>query len=197
MYRGKSAVDRSICVFDASMDQFIRDRRALAHDLRHAIHRQRIEPRICSRNSSQVRVNWSGFEALLRWHSPTRGLVSPAEFIPIAEENGLIIEIDQWVLQHSCKLLATISVVATACSQYFGARPFASRNLVNQIRATLLKSGISPARLELEVTETALVHDLNRALHNLRQIKALGISIAMDDFGTGYSSLSLSQFIPV
>jgi diguanylate cyclase (GGDEF)-like protein len=194
MYRGKSAVDRSVCVFDASMDQFIRNRRALAHDLRRAIVDDELtldlQPQVGSSAGEVV-----GFESLLRWHSPSRGMVSPAEFIPIAEENGLIIEIDKWVLQRSCRLLAQYAWLPRLAVN-ISARAICQSNLVNEIRATLLESGISPARLELEVTETALVHDLTRALHNLRQIKALGISIAMDDFGTGYSSLSLLNSFP-
>lgn len=194
MYRGKSEQELSICIFDASMDEYIRDRRTLAHDVRHAIHNNEmsldLQPQfICSTGTL------AGFEALLRWYSPRRGQVSPAHFIPVAEENGLVIEIDKWVLRRACELLARnpwLPRVAVNIS----ARAICLPQVVTQVRQTLLDVGISPARLELEVTETALVHDLNRALHNLRQLKALGISIAMDDFGTGYSSLSLLNTFP-
>jgi diguanylate cyclase len=194
MYRGKSEIDRSICIFDAGMDQYIRDRRTLAHDLKHAIQDDELsldlQPQFMTGTGELV-----GFEALLRWRCPTRGLVSPAEFIPVAEENGLIIEIDRWVLTKACKLLAehkwlprlAVNVSAKAICQPL---------IVGQVRTALFEIGIAANRLELEVTETALIHDLNRALHNLRQIKALGISIAMDDFGTGYSSLSLLSSFP-
>jgi diguanylate cyclase (GGDEF)-like protein len=194
MYRGKSELERSICIFDASMDQYIRDRRTLAHDLRHAIQDDELsldlQPQFLSSTGALV-----GFEALLRWHCPKRGLVSPGQFIPVAEENGLIIEIDKWVLTRACKLLAAFDWIPRLAVN-ISAKAICQAHIVADVKSTLIEVGIAPHRLELEVTETALVHDLNRALHNLRQIKALGISIAMDDFGTGYSSLSLLSSFP-
>jgi diguanylate cyclase (GGDEF)-like protein len=194
MYRGKSAKDSSICIFDASMDQFIRDRRALAHDLRYAIESDElsldVQPQYHVHSRALV-----GCEALLRWESPTRGRVSPALFIPIAEENGLIFDIDLWVLSRSCKMLSENDWIPRLAVNV-SAKAICQPQIVSEIRSAILTSGISPARLELEVTETALVQDLNRALHNLRQLKAMGIAIAMDDFGTGYSSLSLLSSFP-
>ena len=194
MYRGKADIDRSICIFDAGMDQFIRDRRALAHDLRHAIQDDELsldlQPQFLTTTGELV-----GFEALLRWHCPKRGLVSPAHFIPVAEENGLIIEIDHWVLTRACKLLAQYPWMPRLAVN-ISAKAICQPLIVSEVRSALFDFGISPRRLELEVTETALIHDLNRALHNLRQIKAFGISVAMDDFGTGYSSLSLLSSFP-
>jgi diguanylate cyclase (GGDEF)-like protein len=194
MYRGKSEINRSICVFEASMDQLIRYRRALAHDLRHAIQDDQLslalQPQFITTTGELA-----GFEALLRWRSPTRGQVSAAEFIPIAEENGLIIEIDRWVLRRSCQQLAQHDWMPRMAVNV-SARAICQPTIVADIRAALVDFGISPKRLELEITETALILDLNRALHNLRQIKALGISIAMDDFGIGYSSLSLLNSFP-
>jgi diguanylate cyclase (GGDEF)-like protein len=194
MYRGKGERERSICIFDAGMDQFIRDRRSLAHDLRRAIQDDELsldlQPQFYTNSGALV-----GFEALLRWHCPRRGLVSPAKFIPVAEENGLIIEIDKWVLSKACRLLAEYSWIPRLAVN-ISAKAICQAQIVTQVRSTLFDIGIAPKRLELEVTETALIHDLNRALHNLRQIKALGISVAMDDFGTGYSSLSLLSSFP-
>jgi diguanylate cyclase (GGDEF)-like protein len=194
MYRGKSELERSICIFDAGMDQFIRDRRTLAHDLRHAIQADELcldlQPQFMMSTGALV-----GYEALLRWQCPRRGSVSPAQFIPVAEENGLIIEIDNWVLTQACRLLAQIEGLPRLAIN-ISAKAICQPTIVSEIRAILLKIGVSASRLELEVTETALIHDLNRALHNLRQIKALGISVAMDDFGTGYSSLSLLSSFP-
>ncbi len=194
MYRGKADIDRSICIFDAGMDQFIRDRRALAHDLRHAIQDDELsldlQPQFLTTTGELV-----GFEALLRWHCPKRGPVSPAHFIPVAEENGLIIEIDHWVLTRACKLLAQYPWMPRLAVN-ISAKAICQPLIVSEVRSALFDFGISPRRLELEVTETALIHDLNRALHNLRQIKAFGISVAMDDFGTGYSSLSLLSSFP-
>jgi diguanylate cyclase (GGDEF)-like protein len=194
MYRGKSEVDRSICIFDAGMDQFIRDRRSLSHDLKHAIQKNELsldlQPQFMTETGALV-----GFEALLRWHCPMRGLVSPAQFIPVAEDNGLIIEIDKWVLSRACQLLTEHRWIPRLAVNV-SAKAICQPQIVPQVRAALFEIGVAASRLELEVTETALIHDLNRALHNLRQIKSLGISIAMDDFGTGYSSLSLLSSFP-
>jgi diguanylate cyclase (GGDEF)-like protein len=194
MYRGKAALDRSVCIFDASMDQFVRERRGIVLDLRHAIAGNELDfdlqPQFAAHTGELL-----GFEALLRWFCPSRGNISPAQFIPIAEETGLIIEIDTWVLTSACKLLAKYDWLPRLAIN-LSARAICQPSIVEQVRTALLENGISPSRLELEITETALIHDLNRALHNLRQLKAFGISIAMDDFGKGYSSLSLLSSFP-
>ena len=194
MYRAKTEVGLPVCVFDTSMDQFVRDRRKIAHDLRSAIQSDELTLHFQPQFNTGTR-ELAGFEALLRWKHPTRGYVSPGDFIPIAEENGLINEIDEWVLRKSCKLLAEWKLCPRMAVN-ISAKAICQAGIVNTVRAIILETGISPARLELEVTETALIQDLNRALHNLRLIKALGISIAMDDFGTGYSSLSLLNAFP-
>jgi EAL domain-containing protein (putative c-di-GMP-specific phosphodiesterase class I) len=146
----------------------------------------------------QVRIPTAeilAFEALLRWHHPDQGLVEPAEFIPIAEETGLIVPIGEWVLRAACGEAATwptsIKVGVNLSPRQFQLDDFPS--LVHRI---LMETGLPPARLELEVTETTLFEDLQRALDVLRRLRALGISIAMDDFGTGYSSLSSLQAFP-
>jgi diguanylate cyclase (GGDEF)-like protein len=194
MYRGKAALDRSVYIFDASMDQFVRERRGIVHDLRHAIAGNELDfdlqPQFAALTGELL-----GFEALLRWFCPSRGNISPAQFIPIAEETGLIIEIDTWVLSSACKLLAKHEWLPRLAIN-LSARAICQPSIVEQVRTVLLENGISPSRLELEITETALIHDLNRALHNLRQLKAFGISVAMDDFGKGYSSLSLLSSFP-
>lgn len=194
MYRGKSEVSRPICMFDAKMDQFIRSRRKLAHDLRHAIQGGELTLSLQAQFETSG-TKFVGFESLLRWNSPGRGNVSPAEFIPIAEETGLIVEIDEWVLRSSCKVLAKHAWIPRMAVN-ISAKAICQLSIVTLIRDVILETGISATRLELEVTETALIHDLTRALHNLRQIKSMGISIAMDDFGTGYSSLSLLNSFP-
>ncbi len=131
----------------------------------------------------------TGFEALLRWKHPARGEISPVVFIPIAEETGTILQIGDWVLRTACREAATwpqpltIAVNVSAVQLY-------NPDFVRELHQILLETGLSPRRLEIEITETALVRDLNRALTTLRQLKALGVRIAMDDFGTGYSSLS-------
>ena len=194
MYRGKSETENAICIFDSKMDQYVRERRALALDLRHAIQNDELclnlQPQFATETGVLV-----GFEALLRWNCHVRGRVSPAEFIPVAEENGLIIEIDKWVLKRSCQLLVKHEWIPRLAVN-ISAKAICQSTIVADIRSTLLEFGISPKRLELEVTETALIYDLTRALHNLRQIKSLGIAVAMDDFGTGYSSMSMLSSFP-
>jgi diguanylate cyclase (GGDEF)-like protein len=194
MYRGKSEINRSICVFDAGMDQFIRDRRALALELRRAIQDDGLSLALQPQFETGTGL-LAGFESLLRWYSPTRGSVSPTEFISVAEENGLIVEIDRWVINRACKLLK-LHPWLPRLAVNVSAKAICLSDLVADIKSAMVENGVSPQRLEIEITETALIHDLNRALHNLRQIKALGITVAMDDFGIGYSSLSMLSSFP-
>jgi diguanylate cyclase (GGDEF)-like protein len=194
MYRAKTEAGLSVCVFGASIDEFVRERRKLAFDLKSAIQNDELslyyQPQF-----SFTANSLSGFEALLRWKHPTRGFVSPAEFIPIAEENGLIATIDEWVLRNVCKQAVLWSSVPRFAVN-ISAKAISLSGIAATVHSIIAETGMPPSRLELEVTETALIQDLGRALHNLRQIKALGISIAMDDFGTGYSSLSLLNSFP-
>ena len=194
MYRAKSALGSSICVFDAGMDEYIRKRRKIALDLRNAIHDNELSLHF-QPQFTVAKGELFGFEALLRWNSRVRGSVSPAEFIVVAEENGLIMDIDDWVLKKACRTAMKWNPAAKIAVN-ISARAICNPGISETVRATLLETGLSPSRLELEVTETALIHDLNRALHNLRQVKSFGVSIAMDDFGTGYSSLSLLNSFP-
>ncbi|MBW4093066.1 MAG: EAL domain-containing protein, partial [Proteobacteria bacterium] len=136
-----------------------------------------------------------GFEALLRWHAPGRGLVCPAEFIPVAEANGLIVPIGAWVLHQACAEAATwpdhLSVAVN-----LSAVQFQASGLLQCVRSALDSSGIAPHRLELEITETAMMAHSGGVLQTLHDLRALGVRIAMDDFGTGYSSLSYLQRFP-
>jgi diguanylate cyclase (GGDEF)-like protein len=194
MYRAKCDASSSMCIFDASMDQFVRERRKIAVDLKRAIENDELSLHFQPQYNAKKQA-LTGFEALLRWKSRTRGYVPPSDFILVAEENGLISEIDEWVLRTACHAAAAWPVPMEIAVN-ISARAICDPGIVDTVREIVIESGLSPSRLELEVTETALIHDLNRALHNLRQIKALGISIAMDDFGTGYSSLSLLNSFP-
>ncbi len=194
MYRAKTSGGQSVCVFGASIDKFVRERRKIAFDLKAAISDNELQlyyqPQLCVATQTL-----KGFEALLRWNNKTRGFVSPAEFIPIAEENGLIHAIDDWVLREACKAAAANPNMRRIAVN-ISAKAIGLSTMASNVRQILVETGLSPARLELEVTETALIQDLNRALHCLRQLKSLGITIAMDDFGTGYSSLSLLNSFP-
>ena len=137
-----------------------------------------------------------GFEALLRWQHPTRGAISPDIFIPIAEESGLILQIGEWVLRTACREAATLGAARSSWRSMFRRCSFIQRQFAQLVHEILLQTGLAPQRLELEITETALVRDKNRALATLRQLKTLGVRIAMDDFGTGYSSLSNLRAFP-
>jgi diguanylate cyclase (GGDEF)-like protein/PAS domain S-box-containing protein len=194
LYRAKSEGRNTYRFFEAKMGVEVRERRLLEHDLRHAIARD--ELRLVYQPQKVVESEAiSGFEALLRWKHPTRGEISPAVFIPIAEETGAILQIGDWVLRTACREAASwpqplkIAVNVSAAQLY-------NASFVGELHQILLETGLPPRRLEIEITETALVRDFDRALRMLRQIKALGVAIAMDDFGTGYSSLSNLRAFP-
>jgi diguanylate cyclase (GGDEF)-like protein len=194
MYAAKAAGRRTYRFFDPAMELKARHRRELEADLRAALAEDAFElhyqPQVdlCS-----DRV--TGCEALLRWRHPLRGMVSPADFVPVAEETGLIEEIGQWVLRTACAEAATWPVhirIAVNVSPV----QFRSETLPLKVAAALADSGLDPRRLELEITEAVLIADDDAALATLDQLRALGIHIALDDFGTGYSSLQYLQRFP-
>jgi diguanylate cyclase len=194
LYRAKTEGRNTYRFFEATMGAEVRERRILEHDLRLAITRDELS--LVYQPQTDIRSQAiTGFEALLRWKHPERGNISPAVFIPVAEETGAILEIGDWVLKTACREAATwtrplcVAVNVSAAQLY-------NPNFVKELHEILLETGLPPRRLEIEITETALVRDFNRALTTLRQIKALGIGIAMDDFGTGYSSLSNLRAFP-
>lgn len=194
MYRAKADPMRHVCFYEAGMDQKVRERRALASDLRGALANDELSLHYqvqTTVNDGRIR----GYEALLRWNHPEIGNIPPAEFIPIAEENGMILEIGEWVLRTACREAAAWSPGYTVAVN-MSAVQFIHTDLPKLVMDTLLESGLPPDRLELELTETTIFADRDRALHILRQIKALGVSIALDDFGTGYSSLDTLRAFP-
>jgi diguanylate cyclase (GGDEF)-like protein/PAS domain S-box-containing protein len=180
--------------FESAMGDQVRDRRLIEHDLRYAISRRELslvyQPQARTSDGEII-----GFEALLRWTNRERGVIPPNVFIPIAEECGLILQIGEWVLREACREAArwahplTVAVNVSAIQLH-------NANFGQLVHEVLFQTGLAPSRLELEITETALVRDLNRALLTLRQLKGLGVRIAMDDFGTGYSSLSNLRAFP-
>lgn len=194
MYRAKADPMRRVCFYEAGMDQKVRERRALAADLRGALARDELSLHYQVQTTvTDGRIR--GYEALLRWKHPQIGDISPSEFVPIAEENGLILEIGEWVLRTACREAAAWKP-AYKVAVNMSAVQFIHADLPKLVLETLMESGLSPDRLELELTETTIFADRDRALHILRQIKALGVSIALDDFGTGYSSLDTLRAFP-
>ncbi|SEO39250.1 PAS domain S-box-containing protein/diguanylate cyclase (GGDEF) domain-containing protein [Methylobacterium sp. ap11] len=194
LYRAKQEGRGRLRFYEARMGVQVRERRQIEHDLRHAV--ERGELRVVYQPQTRIDSGEAvGFEALLRWHHPERGTVPPNLFIPIAEETGSILAIGEWVLRETCREAASwdkpLRIAVNVSAVQLHSPGFAE--LVHEI---LFATGLSPARLELEITETALIRDLPRALATLRRIKALGVRIAMDDFGTGYSSLSNLRAFP-
>ncbi len=136
-----------------------------------------------------------GLEALLRWHHPIQGLVSPDHFIPLAERTGLIVPIGEWVLREACQKGAALPELKMAVN--LSARQFHQKNLVDVVRQILEETGMPPANLELEITESTLIYDVESAIATMTRLSALGVSISLDDFGTGYSSLSYLKRFPI
>ena len=194
LYKAKSEGRGTYRFFEARMGAQVHERRMIEHDLRHAIARGEMSLVYQPQHDLATR-NLTGFEALVRWHHPQRGMVSPAVFIPIAEESGLILQIGEWVLREACREATTwrepLTVAVNVSVVQIHARTFATF-----VHEALILTGLAAGRLELEITETALIRDPARALLTLRQLKALGLRIAMDDFGTGYSSLSNLRAFP-
>ena len=193
MYRAKREGGDRARAFDLEMAETARRRLELEHDLRFALKRGQLN--ILYQPIVQLSDHTiSGFEALLRWNHPKRGTVSPSEFIPIAEETGLIIQIGEWVLRQACTTAMTWPIDIKVAVN-LSAIQFQRGQLLATVISALATSGLAPNRLELEITETLLLTDPERTIAMFRQLREIGVQIAMDDFGTGYSSLGyLKEF---
>ena len=194
MYRAKGSLLRPICFYEEDMDEAVRNRRRLTQGLREALDNDQFELHYQVQGSLET-GKVTGYEVLLRWRQPDGSFIPPDAFIPLAEETGLILPIGEWVLRKACMEAAQwpephkIAVNLSAVQLGHTDLP----RLVHQI---LIETGLKPSLLELEITETAMIADLDRTTHVLRQLKLLGVSVAMDDFGTGYSSLSTLRAFP-
>jgi diguanylate cyclase (GGDEF)-like protein len=198
LYEAKGAGRNRYVVFDTEMQRAVDQRVTLERDLRDALPND--ELRLVYQPTFDLRSNdVTGVEALLRWHHPTRGVVAPMEFIPLAEETGLIVDIGRWVLEEACRQGAAwcraghrlnVSVNVSGVQ-------LDDDRLVDDVREVLAASGLDPGLLVLEITETTLMRDANATQRRLRELKALGVRLAIDDFGTGYSSMAYLQQFPV
>lgn len=194
LYRAKGQGRNQVCDFDPKLGMMMQERRMLEADLALAI-----EDDLLTLNyQPQVRLGDGaicGFEALVRWHDDRRGAVAPAEFVQIAEESGLILKMGEWVLETACREAVNWPNARRVAVNVSPAQ-FKQGNLVFSVQRALAKSGLDPARLEIEITEGVLIDDEARALKVLRGLKDLGVGLAIDDFGTGYSSLSYLRAFP-
>jgi diguanylate cyclase (GGDEF)-like protein len=194
LYRAKSDGGGVHRFFEREMDRQAQKRRDMERDLRSAFANGEFELHyqpLVDIAADQI----SGFESLLRWHHPEKGMISPADFIPVAEDIGLIVALGEWVLREACteaaKWPADIKIAVNLSPVQFR-----SRNLVQAVISALAHSGLSPLRLELEITESVFLAETEANLAILHQLRGLGVSISMDDFGTGYSSLSYLRSFP-
>ncbi len=194
LYRAKADGRATFRFFEAEMDARAQERRMLEMDLRHAVAKDQLELHY----QAQVDIFSSeitGFEALVRWNRPGQGMVSPAHFIPLAEETGIIMSLGEWVLRKACKdAVGWPSPVRVAVN--VSAAQFKDRDLAKLVGRILQETGLPAARLELEITESLLLKDVDENLHILQEMKNLGVRISMDDFGTGYSSLMNLRSFP-
>jgi predicted signal transduction protein with EAL and GGDEF domain len=198
LFRAKQKSRGSISIYEPEMDQQIRDRRVLHQDLSMAIRNGELSLHYQPQAAAGATVAASqviGFEALARWMHPARGFVSPGEFIPLAEESGLIVEMGVWILREACREAASWPVPMQIAVNLSPAQ-FMHGDVVSLVHSILLETGLAPDRLELEITEGVLIEDFDRGLALLRRLKSLGVRISMDDFGSGYSSLSYLQAFP-
>ncbi len=198
MYQAKWDGKNRYAVFETGMQDTIQERAELEMDLRAALEREEFflayQPTFALSDMSTT-----GVEALIRWQHPTRGIVQPDDFIPLAEETGLITEIGKWVLDHACSQGAAWRKAghALGIAVNVSARQLDSDQLIADIEEALSVSGLEPGALTIEITETTLMRNVEETARRLVAVKALGVRIAIDDFGTGYSSLAHLQRFPV
>jgi diguanylate cyclase (GGDEF)-like protein len=194
LYQAKAEIRGSLRFFEAKLGARLREHRELQVDLRMALEQDQLS--LFYQPQKKIGSNEVvGFEALARWQCPKRGMVAPGTFIPIAEQCGLIIPLGEWILREACREAATWSRPLRIAVNISPVQ-FHHGDLPRLVHSILLETGLSPNRLELEITEGVLIDDFSRAVSVLRKLKALGVHIAMDDFGSGYSSLSYLHAFP-
>lgn len=201
MYRAKAKGKACHMIFDQSMHEEVRNRLHIEREMRQALEQKEFclyyQPIVDLKTG-----NLSGFESLIRWRHPVRGMVSPGEFIPIAEENNLILPLGRWVLDESCRQMKAWQNVYPGAkdlmiSVNLSGKQFIQPDLVEQVAAALAESGLAPKHLKLEITESYLMENSELAVKAVNGLRDLGLQLSLDDFGTGYSSLSYLHSLPV
>ena len=201
MYRAKEQGGGRYAVFDTQMHRQVIDAFQLENELQMAISKDQLivyyQPIVSLSNFTVL-----AFEALVRWQHPKKGLVPPDEFIPFAEEAGLVTQVDLWVLKEVCKQLKVWEKIghysdSLSVSVNFSSRHFIKPDLIEKVSAILAETEIEPRKIKLEITETALIENRTSAVELLSKLRSLGVALSLDDFGTGYSSLSYLQQFPL
>ena len=199
MYRAKSLGRNRFCLFNPQLQTLVSERAALETDLRNALRDKQLSLVYQPQVDSSLQV--TGAEALLRWKHPARGPVPPAEFIPVAEETGLILEIGQWVLRTACEQLARWASHPATChlcvSVNISMRQLLESTFAESVIEVLSSTGADPHLLTLELTESAFMEVVEESISKMQEVRALGVRFSLDDFGTGYSSLSRLGSLPL
>jgi len=199
MYKAKDTGRNTFRFFDPAMESVVKERVALEDDLRHAVENGQFVLHYQAQVVGKGRV--TGAEALLRWRHPERGMVSPADFIPLAEETGLILPLGRWVLETACAQLtqwaALPEMAQLTIAVNVSAHQINRPDFVEHVLAALGSTGANPRRLKLELTESLLVHNVEQIIEKMFALKAKGVGFSLDDFGTGYSSLSYLKRLPL
>ncbi len=199
MYQAKHSGRNRVCFFENEMQSAVESRASIENSLRHALAQHELQLYFQMQVDESHRI--IGAEVLLRWFNPEQGAVSPAQFIPVAEESGLILSIGAWVLETSCRQLAAWalddSMAILKLAVNVSARQFSQPDFVAQVEALLAQYRFDPSRLKLELTESLVQADVQDTIAKMERLRTLGITFSMDDFGTGYSSLSYLKSLPL